>query len=289
MNSHLIIDTDIGTDVDDAVTLRQIIGSRPEYELSVTTVYGDVTTRSRIASNYCQLMNFKIGIYSGESKTVSGKDVWKSGLEGSLHDNLEDQVFESVSGVEHMTRSLLVEDCSVEILAIAPLTNVSHVIMKNDLTTSNFKKMYFMGGSFSTGRIEHNVVSDIQAAQQVLHSNMEIDIVGIEITSQLQISLKELSKLQELGPAGYLLYEECQQWAQFWNRDWIVPHDSIAYLLKSKPELFDFSDFGEIRVLDDGQTEFHSNPLGSKRIVKKMDIEGARSSIISSIESVKFL
>ena len=62
----------------------------------------------------------------------------------------------------------------------------------------------------------------------------------------------------------------------------------IAFLMKSKPELFEFSNLGEIEVFDDGKTEFHENSRGTKRIVKKIDIEGARLSIIDAIEGVKF-
>ena len=145
-----------------------------------------------------------------------------------------------------------------------------------------------MGGRFSPGKVEHNIFSDVDAAKEVLHSALRIDVVGIEITSELQINIKEFLSLQKMGAAGLLLYKEIEQWAKYWNRDWIVPHDSIAFLMKSKPELFEFSNLGEIEVFDDGKTEFHENSRGTKRIVKKIDIEGARLSIIDAIEGVKF-
>src|SRR5271169_454941 len=46
----VILDTDIGTDIDDAFALALIINS-PEFELlGVTTVSGDTTARARIAA-----------------------------------------------------------------------------------------------------------------------------------------------------------------------------------------------------------------------------------------------
>ncbi len=46
---RIILDTDIGDDIDDAIALLFALGS-PEFELlGVTTVYGDVETRARIA------------------------------------------------------------------------------------------------------------------------------------------------------------------------------------------------------------------------------------------------
>ena len=97
MSNQLIIDTDIGTDVDDAIVLAQILGSWPEDKLSITTVYGDVRKRAQIASNDCRLMNKSVDIYPGETLTISGKNVWTSGLEGTLHDNLEMQIYKKKS------------------------------------------------------------------------------------------------------------------------------------------------------------------------------------------------
>jgi purine nucleosidase len=288
LRNHLIIDTDIGTDVDDALALTQIIGSRPFYGTSVTTVYGDVEMRAQIASNYCRLMGSKLEIYAGESKTISGKEVWTSGMEGNLHDALNVQDIQTSSGVEHIISLLKDSDLSVELLAIAPLTNLATALRNSAESLNDVKKVYLMGGRFSPGKVEHNIFSDVDAAKEVLHSALRIDVVGIEITSELQINIKEFLSLQKMGAAGLLLYKEIEQWAKYWNRDWIVPHDSIAFLMKSKPELFEFSNLGEIEVFDDGKTEFHENSRGTKRIVKNIDIEGARLSIIDAIEGVKF-
>jgi len=288
LSNQLIIDTDIGTDVDDAIVLAQILGSWPEDKLSITTVYGDVRKRAQIASNYCRLMNKSVDIYPGETLTISGKNVWTSGLEGTLHDNLEMQIYKKKSGVEHIADSVSKGMYPVEVIAIAPLTNLAKAIDKVLGNLNNLKHIYLMGGRFSPGKIEHNIVCDIEAAQKVFNSNLKIDVVGIEITTELHLSLLELKFLSKLGKAGELLHEEINQWAQFLKHDWIVPHDSIAFLMKNNPELFEFSKLGDIRVLEDGQTEFHENQFGTKRIVKKIDVEGARTSIISSLEGVKF-
>ena len=51
---RIIIDTDIGDDIDDAFALAFVLGS-PEFEiLGVTTVYGDVVTRAKVARTLCR-------------------------------------------------------------------------------------------------------------------------------------------------------------------------------------------------------------------------------------------
>ncbi len=54
MPHKIIIDTDIGDDIDDAMALAYALGS-PEFDiLGVCTVYGDVVTRARIATRLCR-------------------------------------------------------------------------------------------------------------------------------------------------------------------------------------------------------------------------------------------
>jgi inosine-uridine nucleoside N-ribohydrolase len=53
----IILDTDIGDDIDDAVALLFALGSAEFDLLGVTTVYGDVQTRARIARRLLQLAN----------------------------------------------------------------------------------------------------------------------------------------------------------------------------------------------------------------------------------------
>ena len=55
MAIRLILDTDIGTDVDDCLALAVILGS-PEVQLEgVTCVYGDVLLRARMVHELLQL------------------------------------------------------------------------------------------------------------------------------------------------------------------------------------------------------------------------------------------
>lgn len=286
--SHLIVDTDIGTDVDDAIALVQIIGSQIKYDVSLTTVYGNVRKRAQIASNYSKLSKFKMDVYAGESKTLSGKEIWTSGLEGTLHENLDSCTFQTDSGVQHIRDLAENLGYPLTVLAIAPLTNIATSFEQTSDSFPYLEQIYFMGGRFGEGKVEHNVASDVVAAKRVLESDLRIDVVGIEITSQLRFTTNILRALNEIGPVGELLFNEIQQWSDFWGRDWIVPHDSVAFLMKSNPEIFEFSKFGSIRVLDDGKTEFFENEFGSKRIVLKMDIERAQSLIIDSIQGVKF-
>ncbi|MEO1442977.1 MAG: nucleoside hydrolase, partial [Chloroflexota bacterium] len=62
---RVILDTDIGTDVDDILALTMLLNSPQEKLLAVTCVYGDVTLRAKIAMRAMQLRDVTVPVYCG--------------------------------------------------------------------------------------------------------------------------------------------------------------------------------------------------------------------------------
>jgi purine nucleosidase len=287
LTKHLLIDTDLGTDVDDAIALLQILGSEDNSIITVTTVYGNVQLRAQIAESYCSLQETPVLIFPGASKTLSGKDVWVSGLEGSLHKELDTNREFTTSADEHLS-NLLNAPCEINIFAIAPLTNLAKAIDNESTFEKRIKDVFLMGGRFSDGKAEHNFLSDVTAAQRVFESDLRISVVGIEITSQVKIELHSLDRIKNCGPCGLLLVSEIIQWANFRGQDWVEPHDSIAYLMYRKPELFEFSPWGHVSISEDGKTTFEIDSKGRHRYVTNIDLSAAKEAIFAGIEGVKF-
>ena len=77
--NKLILDTDIGTDVDDALALAVLLGSKDIDLLGITTVYGDTKLRAQIAMHLSTLARRAVPTYAGLEKTISGKEVWVTG------------------------------------------------------------------------------------------------------------------------------------------------------------------------------------------------------------------
>lgn len=284
--SHLVIDTDIGTDVDDALALLQIIGSRGKTNTSVITSYGDVKLRARIAKSYMNLAKVDFPIALGESHPLSGKEIWISKMEGSLHSNLEDLDLSSIKWIEHIFSLTAYPDLEIEILAISPLTTIATALSKFPELAKRIKHIYIMGGRFGEGKAEHNIKSDVKAAQIVFASSIPISIIGIEQTSNLQINRAAFANISDKTASMKKLYEEIFQWTDFWNRDWIVPHDSLAYLMKQTPELFEFSENGVISVNEEGDTVFTGDPSGIHRYVTEVNIQDAFGAILEGIKGV---
>jgi inosine-uridine nucleoside N-ribohydrolase len=69
----IILDTDMGSDIDDAFTLALIINS-PELELGVTTVSGDTQARARLAARLLWEAGGawrKVPVYAAQPESLS--------------------------------------------------------------------------------------------------------------------------------------------------------------------------------------------------------------------------
>lgn len=68
----IILDTDIGSDVDDAMALALVLG-RPDLDLvGITTVYGDTALRARLAARYASLAGRRLDVQRRHSHTPLG-------------------------------------------------------------------------------------------------------------------------------------------------------------------------------------------------------------------------
>ena len=289
--THLLLDTDIGTDVDDAMTLIQLIGEDLAPKMSITTAYGDCDLRAKITRRYCNLSNVEIPIYSGEQATLSGKEVWVSGLEGSLHEGLDVETSFEDGAVDHILEVSHDETKELSILAIAPLTNIAKAVLRDPTFTSRVKHLYLMGGRFDDGKLEHNIVSDVTAAEVVFSAGFSITVVGIEATLRVRMLEPMIKRIKMAGPVGNVLSKEIYQWWDYWSESWSVPHDPIAALTFLKPELFVFSEPGEIQVvtsgLETGKTIFKHSNSGTHRMVTDFDPQMIAEEIVKSIEQLE--
>lgn len=286
--THLVLDTDIGSDVDDAMTLVQLIGNGLANQMSITTVYGDTDLRARIAARYCKLAKVEIPIFAGVTTPMSGRSVWLSGLEGSLHDHLETEIYQERSAVEHILEVSKDPKLRVSILAVGPLTNIANALQEDPSLPSRIDHLYIMGGRFEEGSPEHNFLSDAVAAEIVFGSDLQITVVGLEATTRIKMPEGLIDRIAAAGSAGLALSRDIFQWWEFWGETWNVPHDPIAALTFLRGSLFEYSKPGHITVFpngpDEGQSQFKEDSTGLHRIVLNFSPEVVAEEIVRGIE-----
>jgi len=187
----ILLDTDIGTDIDDAFALALIINS-PELELlGVTTVAGDTQARARLAAKLLWEAGGawrKVPVYAGDPGKPQPIEQarWAEGFTSpALH----------MSGaVDFMKTEINRWPGKVTIIAIGELTNVAALLKSDPSMAKQIKLIALMGGSVARGygldskpEAEWNIKSNPEAAQTVFTSGVPLLMAPLDVTAMLQL------------------------------------------------------------------------------------------------------
>ncbi len=273
-----VLDTDIGTDVDDLLALSMIFGSPRLTVAAVTTVYGDVALRARIVAKACAVGGVTPPpIAVGLSRTLSGREVWWPGHEGSTIADLDEQTYASPESAHQLLTG------SATIAAIGPLTNIAAAVSQPG---HRVEQIVMMGGDFARDIVEHNIRCDVAAANVVFSSGVPVLAVGFEQTERVRLERAELERIGAAGPLGALVSAEMQRFWDFASQDYNVPHDPIAVLTLTRPDLFEISR-GLVTVHANGDREgittFTPGADGPHSIVTDMNVDAVASEITDRI------
>lgn len=279
----VILDTDIGTDVDDALALAVILGSKDVEIIGITTVYGDVRLRSAIAMHLCSLLNRTIPTYLGESEPISGREVWMSGSEGKNIKNLDSFTPQVISAVDFLLNTVNAQPKAIDVIAIGPLTNIARAIQNSQEFEKNIKRVWIMGGDFTQSKVEHNFKCDVDAARIVLESKIPISILDLPNSQKTIIRMQEIESIGKAPQLGSLLYSEIMSWIQPRNQDWTIPHDPIAALALIAPEYFDSSVNGQVKIDEAGISSWKESKDGNVSLLNPIAPELAVNKMIELI------
>jgi purine nucleosidase len=284
---HVILDTDIGTDIDDLLALV-FLARAPELRLEgVTTVYGDTLLRARIAAAVWQRTgNPEIPMVPGAAEPLSGREIFWCGHEGEGIPSLE------VASVDQRrtAEQFLIDHSNVypgqlEVLAIGPLTNIANAILRDAGFASRTKRLYLMGGTYWLDYPEHNIESDHLAARIVFDSGIPITAVGLDVTLRVFLTERELSRIRQLpNGLGSLLDNQIRQWWKYLGVNHNHPHDPLAALAMVRPDLFLFETCNvkiEMEQHRVGRLERFDNPDGNVRAAYDLYVNSAERILFS--------
>ena len=283
----IILDTDIGSDVDDALALAMLLGCDSINLLGITTVYGDTKLRAQIAQHLCHITGRTIPTFSGIQTPLSGREVWMSGSEGKDFSHLSDYQPEAKSAVDFLIEIVNNAPGQIEILAIGPLSNIATAIQQSLNFTRNLKHLWIMGGDFTETKVEYNFKCDVTAAKVVMESSIPIIILDLPSSQKTIIKSAEIEKIKNSGKLGDILYSQIINWIQPRQQDWTTPHDPIASLAIVSPELFEFSAKGSVTIAQDGMSTWNISRNGNvQKMTPSKPVEAVKA-MISLIAKVK--
>ncbi|HMD86148.1 MAG TPA: nucleoside hydrolase [Terriglobia bacterium] len=250
----VILDTDIGTDIDDAFALALIINS-PEFELlGVTTVSGDTAARARIAAK----MLWEAGGKWQQVPVVAGVPGPKQDINQApwANDFVGPQILKE-SAVDFLRGKFHRYPGQVTLIAIGELTNVAALIKADPLAAKKIKRIALMGGSIARGYepgskpdAEWNIKSNPAAAQVVFSSGIPITMAPLDVTAMLKLDAAARSRIfnQNTPVPNSLaaLY-------RLWNLETPTLFDPMAVALVLDPALCQTKDLA-VEVDDKGFT-----------------------------------
>ena len=237
----LILDTDIGDDIDDAYALAMAL-SLPEIELiGVTTVFKNTDARARIASKILKLANHNCPVYAGLSVTEAGGEEdeipiqYTSDLDEACYAPLNDTSSDRGQGaVDFIVRSAETYGSDLTLVAIGALSNVAAAIRQKPESMKKIGQIVLMGGDFVRQLQEWNILCNPSAAKTVLESGLNITCVGLNITEQTNIGNANfqhiLEQVNHTDPLTAYLAQLTNLWHKCIYYEGCIPilHDSLT-------------------------------------------------------------
>lgn len=230
MPRRIVLDTDVGTDVDDALALALAMAS-PELELvAVTTVAGDTTLRARIAARLLALAGrADIPVHAGCTQPLAspGGFAWFGHEgEGILEDAARDVVADEPA-VDALLR-LFRGDDGLELVAVGPLTNLAVALERDPAVARRVARLTVMGGWLRGAvvggnplppSVDYNLCADAVAAQRVLAAGIPTRLVAADATVQVWLTNADVAGLERAGsPLQRALARAVRIWAPLQRR-----------------------------------------------------------------------
>jgi purine nucleosidase len=244
----IILDTDIGTDVDDCLALALCLASSELKLAAVTTVYGDARLRARMVLKLLALRGVDdVPVAAGAEKPLLNRvPVYWEGHEGQGVLTPEDSALTPVD--EHasdlIARTVMAQPGEVILIAIGPLTNVALAILKEPRLARALGGLVIMGGVLGgTNALhlpwtEHNFRSDPEAAQIVLASGAPMAIVPLDATTQVRIRTVGVARLAAADtPFHVAVADQVRRYPRYREQGWTYLHDPLAVATVIRPEL----------------------------------------------------
>lgn len=215
----MILDTDIGTDVDDAMALSLAL-ALPALELvGVTTVHADAGLRARIARRLLELAGRRdIPVVPGASMPLQmplpPNFTWMPRLRG--HEGVG--LLAPAELVPSENRDECADDAArfiiaqaaarpgeLTVVAVGALTNLARAIQREPRLADWLDSIVVMGGTVFAERfpfppmLETNLNADPLAARIVFASGVPLTIVPMEVTTQVYLTPEQRAAIRGWG------------------------------------------------------------------------------------------
>lgn len=237
----VIIDTDIGDDIDDAFAVALALRSPELKILGITTTFGDTENRAKLLDRLLgEVGRSDIPVAAGMPTPPKTAFTQLKYAEGGHYAKASHP-----DAVTFLLDQIRKDPDEITLVAIGPLVNVGAAIDKDAETFRKLKRVVLMGGSIYRGygdigsatprgpEPEWNIKNDIPSAQKLFGAGVPLFVMPLDST-QLKMDAANRNLLFRQGTpltdALTLLYHE-------WGQETPTLFDPMTIAFMIKPEL----------------------------------------------------
>lgn len=245
MKKKIIINTDLGDDIDDAVAIALALASDEIEVKGITTVYKNTKLRAKMVKDLLEIYGrYDIPVFAGYGMPLIERvDINEAPvqIENLLKDHILD---EEVDAVDFII-STIKEEPETIIVEMGPQTNLALAFLKEPDIMKN-AKIVAMGGSFLSTFPEWNIACDPEAFRIVTDFANNLTMIGLDVTKYCKVTENKLLKIKEINsPQIQYLYKGMEVFMKKTGYP-ITLHDAllIVHLINDKLITMKQSDFG---------------------------------------------
>jgi purine nucleosidase len=225
----VLLDTDLGSDVDDAIALALLLACEGLRLVAVTTVSAETRRRAWAAARLLALAGREdVEVCAGAREALVRRErfAWRE-IEDAAYPPGPEPRLSAEPAPERIVRAAR-EAPGLELVAIGPLTNLAHALALDPELPRRVARLVVMGGHIRRvaigGRvcepgIDYNLCSDPEASAMVLGAGFRTRLVTADVTLACWLREADLARLESArNDAARALVPLIRLWTP-WQRD----------------------------------------------------------------------
>jgi len=267
----ILLDTDLGSDIDDALALAYLL-KQPRCELvGITTVSGAVDERAAIAEIVCRAFGREdVPIRTGLSDTLADGPGQPRVPHYAAVKHLPHRQSYPNDAVDFLRKTIRSRPGEIVLLSIGPFSNMAVLLALDPEIPSLLKGFISMAGSFFRGNeAEWNCLCDPEATIATLKRTHRHTLVGLDVTIPCSMPPAEVRAKFAKAPLDVLLLM-AEKW--FEGADRVTFHDPLAAALIFRPELCELAS-GRVQGLPGGHTVLKEDAAIPHHVAKHVDVQ----------------
>lgn len=295
----VLLDFDIGTEIDDAIALAYLLAS-PECELvGITTSCGESIKRAEMASVLCRAAGKKVPIHAGCERPLLIPQMETTAPQAAILPHYEhDTGFAPNTAIPFMQKVIRENPGEVTLLAVAPMTNLGLLFAMDPELPELLDGLYLLCGSPTHQR--HDVVTEslsamerddfirVLASQGILENNSIVDPhatsivyrarcrnfvnIGNNVSSRVVMTPEEAER-RFRHPIMQVVMSIAREW--FKDEPRVSFHDPLAAVCIFNDDVCSYKRGYMDCVLDSrllgGMTIFREDPAGPHQVAWDVD------------------